>query len=108
MLVRILVAVIVIGALGYGFLKAEPLLRGPAVTLVSPKDGERVPEGVVTVSGIASRAESLSVNGKVVLMREDGAFQTTLVLPRGSAILSITATDRFDRTITKQVTVFAP
>ena len=108
MLVRILVIVIVAGALGYGLFKAAPLLAGPAITLTSPENGARASEGVVVVSGIASRAESLLVNGRTALMHKDGAFETTLVLPRGSAILSITATDRFDRTITKQVTVFAP
>jgi len=108
MLVRILVIVIVVGALGYGLLKAAPFLAGPAITLTSPDDGARAPEGIVIVSGVASRAESLLVNGRTVLMHEDGAFETTLVLPRGSAILSITATDRFGRTITKRVTAFVP
>ena len=108
MLVRIFIGVIVIGALGYGLLKAAPLLAGPAITRTTPVDGARAPEGAVTVSGIASRAESLLVNGKTVLLHEDGAFETMLILPRGNVILSITATDRFDRTITKRVTVFVP
>ena len=108
MLARILVIVIVIGALGYGFLKAWPFLAGPAITLASPEDGASALAGIVVVAGIASRAESLSVNEKVVLMHENGSFQTTLVLPRGGAILSVTATDRFGRTITKRMTVFVP
>ena len=108
MLVRGAIALVLLLLLGYGAIEARPLILGPSLTLTSPKDGETSPDGLLTVSGVARRVSSLTVNGDPTLIDENGAFSRLLVLPKGGAILTFTATDRFGRTITKQESVYVP
>ncbi len=92
----------------YGGMEALPLLRGPAVTITAPLPGATAMDGMVTVTGIASRVNSLSLNGAPLLIDEEGNFSRLIVLPRGNAILTLTASDRFGRSITKQESVYVP
>jgi hypothetical protein len=92
----------------YGLIEAWPLLRGPALSLTSPAENASIPDGIVTVSGRAIRATTLTLNGAFVLHEADGTFLSTLTLPRGSSILTLIATDRFGRRATLTRTVFVP
>ncbi len=92
----------------YGLTRAWPLLTGPSITLSSPTEGASVPDGFVTVAGTAHHTETLTLDGGPLLIDEQGAFSTSLLLPHGSAILSLTATDRFGRSATKRRAVFVP
>ena len=108
MLVRGAIGLVLILLLGYGFMEARPLISGPSLSVTSPVDGTTSPDGFVTVAGTVERVSSLTLDGAPLLIDEHGAFSRVIVLPRGGAILSLTATDRFGRTITKQESVYAP
>ncbi|HEX5774380.1 MAG TPA: hypothetical protein VFY28_00240 [Candidatus Paceibacterota bacterium] len=105
---RLGAATVLVLLLGYGFVKATPLLAGPAIRLDTPLPYAAVPGGEVTIAGQARNTGTLMMNGGVLLIDEDGHFSTALTLPAGSAILSLTAEDRFGRSVTKQVTVYTP
>jgi hypothetical protein len=93
---------------GYGVFKAVPLLSGPEITLSSPAEGQSFGDGFVLIEGIASHTENLSLDGAPLLIDAKGHFATTLVLPHGSAILSLTATDRFGKSENVRRTIFVP
>jgi hypothetical protein len=99
-MLRIAIAAVLVAVLAYGFFEARPLLLGPRIVLDSPVEGYSSPDGTVTVSGTAYRSNALTLDGGPLLMDESGHFSTTLTLPSGGAILSLTATDRFGRTRT--------
>lgn len=105
---RSIAAVVLVGLVFYGLWKASPLLSGPVLQLESPTNGQTFTDGAVRVSGIALYTEKLSINGAPLLIDKDGAFATTLDMPSGGAILSVTVTDRFGRTHTEQRSVFVP
>jgi len=105
---RIAIAVILVILVGYGAFKAAPLLTGPEISLSSPTDGENFPDGFVLIKGTSIHTEKLSLDGGPLLIDEKGAFSTSLVLPHGGAILSLTATDRFGKTKTVTRSVFVP
>jgi len=105
---RIALAVVLVLLVGYGAWKAYPLLAGPRIVLSSPADGQSVADGFVLVQGVATHSESLSLNGAPLLIDESGHFSTSLVLAHGSAILSLTATDRFGKSVTVRRSVFVP
>lgn len=98
MFIRFAVPLALVVLLGYGLVEAYPVLAGPRIVLVSPEDGARVAGGVLTVAGTAYRIQDLSFDGGVLLMDERGAFSTTVALPAGDDILSLTGRDRFGRT----------
>jgi hypothetical protein len=108
MLVKTLIAVVLIVLLGYGLLKAEPLLVGPTLSLSTPTDGAHFPDGMVTVAGNAKRATQLTLNGAPLLSDQNGSFETALAFPKGTSILTIVAKDRFGKTITNTRTIVVP
>lgn len=92
----------------YGVVKGLPVVLGPEITLSSPTDGQAFEGGLVLVEGVAKRTENLSLNEAVLLIDASGHFSTTLVLPQGGAILSLTATDRFGKSTSLRRTIFVP
>lgn len=93
---------------GYGALELRPLLLGPSLSIHSPQNNSAVSYGIVAISGVVRRATALTVNGAPVLPDQNGSFTTTLTLPRGAAVLTLSAGDRFGRSITQTRTVFVP
>jgi len=108
MLTRVAIALVLLMLVGYGATRAWPLLAGPTLTFASPANYEALLEGRVLIEGVARHTENLWLNGAPLLIDEAGNFSTSLVLPQGGAILSLTATDRFGNEITERRTVFVP
>lgn len=106
MFLRTSIGLILIAVAGYGLMKAVPLLSGPSIRL-DPETPGTVP-GTLTLSGRALYTETLTLNGGILLIDDEGAFSKTLTLPPGGAILSLTATDRFGRKSYESRTVFVP
>lgn len=107
-MIRILIGIVLALLLIYGGFKAYPLLSGPALTLSSPAPYATITDGFVTIAGSAKRTETLTLNGAVLLIDENDHFSTTLTLPPGDAILSLTARDRFGRSVSDVRTVHVP
>ena len=106
MIVRVLTAFVLIVLILYGFHEAWPLISGPELTITSPENSESFDTGFITISGTAVHTQAVTLDGGPLLTDQNGNFETTLTLPPGSAILSISATDRFGRTVTRQRAVF--
>lgn len=102
---RTTAAILLVLLAGYGLFEAYPLLVGPAIRLETTQGG--LP-GLITLSGQALRTDTLTLNGGILLIDEDGNFAKTLTLPSGGAILSLTATDRFGRSTYESTTVYIP
>lgn len=104
---HLLTAVLVLGAV-YGLVEAWPLLQGPVLAVHSPLEGAVVPEGVLTVQGVALRISELSLNGAPLYHEENGDFSAVLTFPRGGSILTFVAADRFGRRIVETRTIYVP
>lgn len=105
MLTRVFIGIVLLALAGYGTLEALPLLLGPTLTIVTPTDYAVSDTSVVNISGTATRAVHLTLNGAPLLADQDGAFSKTLAFPRGDTILTFVAKDRFGRTITTTRTI---
>ncbi len=108
MFVRTAIATALLVLLGYGATRAWPLVAGPTLAIASPQRHQSIPGARVSIEGIATHTETLWLDGAPLLIDEAGHFSTSLVLPSGGAILSLTATDRFGHEITERRTVFVP
>lgn len=105
---RILAIIVVSILLLYGAIKAWPLLSGPELTILSPAPYASLPDGYLPVRGIAKYTENVQLNGNLLFIDPEGRFETLLLLPPGNAILIVTATDRFGRTVEERREVFIP
>lgn len=92
----------------YGLVEAWPILSGPQLSVVAPFDGEVEPNGIVIIKGFVARAVSLSLDGNPLLPNQNGSFSSTLAFASGTSILTMTATDRFGRSVSTTRTVFVP
>jgi|CXWL01.1.fsa_nt_gi hypothetical protein len=100
--------VVLLVLVGYGAVKAWPLLSGPELKVTSPAAYTSLPDGYLTISGVAKHTESLIVNDGQVYIDQEGRFSKTLLLSAGGAIITLTATDRFGRKVTERRSVFIP
>lgn len=99
---KLLVALLVIGLLAiYGFIQSKELLKGPAITIETPRNGETVSDPFIHVTGQASRINKLYLNDNQIFTDDAGRFEESLLLSRGYNILELRATDSFDREIIK-------
>lgn len=108
MAVKGIIAIVLVVLVGYGLLEARHLIAGPSISLVSPSNYTNFPDGVVPVNGVANNTENLTLNGGPLPIDEAGNFTETLLLPSGGGILSLTATDRFGRSVTERRMIYVP
>ena len=105
---KYLIGAVLLVLVGYGLIKAWPLIAGPSLYIESPTDNAPCPSGIVAVRGTAERAAVLTLNGAPLLRDQNGAFSSTLTFPRGGSILTFVVTDRFGRTVTATRAIFVP
>lgn len=103
--IRLIAAVALTILTGYGLVASRPLLSGPVIVITSP-EAVVSDDGAVLVQGQAIHTKTLWLNGAPLLMDESGNFATSLTLPSGGAVVSLTATDRFGREVTERRSVF--
>lgn len=107
-MLRNAIGVVLVILIGYGLMEAYPILTGPSLA-VNPITAEgTTTDGVVSISGKATRTVTLTLDGGPLLMDESGDFATTLTLPRGTSVITLTGADRFGRKTSKQFSVFTP
>ncbi len=104
---RYLIAAALIILAGYGFIEVRPLALGPSLSIARVAADPAAPD-LITVAGHVARTVALTLDGAPVLPQEDGSFSSTFALPSGGSILTLTATDRFGRSISRTRTVFIP
>src|SRR5665213_3215278 len=96
---RYLIGAVLLILLGYGLVEAWPLIAGPALSISSPANNASFPGGIVSISGRATRAALLTLDGMPLLHDQNGDFSSTLTFPEGGSILTFSVTDRFGRNV---------
>ena len=92
-----ILAALVIG--GYTLYATLPYLLGPSLKVF-----ETTQNGETVVTGVTARVSYLSIDGMNVPLQEDGSFSVQRAYPLGYTAITISAKDRFSRTITKTIT----
>lgn len=100
-----LIGILVVVSLLYGAWKAYPLVSGPTITIYNPQDGDTVASTTFELSGMASRAKEITVQGRLIPIGTDGHFTEILVATAPYTILVISATDFYGATVTKKIRV---
>jgi len=105
---RYLISALLSALLVYGFIEAWPLLAGPGLSIESPIQDGSYEGGILTITGRAKRAASVTLNGMPLLYDKNGDFSSILTFPQGGSILTFMVTDRFGRIETKTRNIFVP
>lgn len=82
--------------IAYAYFEGRALLYGPTIE-VSPRVME-VSDPYITISGVARRIASLSLNGDAIPVTEDGAFEEGYILTPGYNRIILDAKDKYGKT----------
>jgi hypothetical protein len=103
---QVFLLVLALFVIGYGGWSFRHMFHGPEIILESPADGSAT-DGKVTVSGYAKDAVHTTIDGRTLYIDASGHFQEDIVLPKGPAIITLYAKDRFGRETTEEVRLYA-
>lgn len=90
----------------YGVWRSRDLLFGIRMSVAGITDGMTAHDPILTFSGDARHANSVTVDGRTVPLAQDGSWQDTIALQAGVNIVTVTAKDKFNRTIKKEYSVY--
>jgi hypothetical protein len=91
--------------LGYSYFKARAYLEGPQIALSLPQDGQTVNDPLLSIVGQVDHASTLILNGRKIFIDINGDFKEDLLLYPGYNIITLEATDRFEKRIKKQLKI---
>ena len=100
-----LVVLVALVVLSYGFFEARKLVEGPRITINLPADGSATSSTLVTIVGTAENVSFLTINDKPAFTDPQGNFTQVLSPPAGYTVFTVAALDRFGRRASKQVRI---
>lgn len=83
---------------GYGGFAFRDIIRGPHIKITEPIDGETYATTTVPIKGIASRIQKITLNGRPMVIDEQGNFSEILILFPGYNRILLVGEDRFGHT----------
>ena len=102
----VLLMMLFIVLFGYSYYKTKDLILGVRLIVEGIENGETVSRSEVELSGEASRAIFLSINGREIFIDQDGKFKDSLILLPGYNIITVQARDKFGKEKKKVFEVF--
>lgn len=94
---RILTWLLVLAFIGtiifYAYYQSRGAIAGPQIILATPKGGENATTSLIHVTGVASRAKELTLDGRAIFVDLRGYFDEQLLLHDGYNIIELTAKD---------------
>lgn len=96
--------VLLIGLIGYAIFNSRILIAGPQVNVLSPENGAMITESpLVRITGTAKNISFIELNGKRINVNEESKFSEPTLLYPGYNIVTIIATDKFNRIVEKKI-----
>lgn len=102
---RLLALVAVAIIVGYGLFEARRIIAGPEVYIDSPQNGAATSSALVVVAGRVQNISFLTINDKPAFADEQGRFVYRYSPPPGYTVLTVAATDRFGRRVSKSIEI---
>lgn len=91
--------------IGYGVFEARKVIEGPEITVISPSTGGTVTDKLVTLKGTTKNVKTLTMNGRILYIDEQGNWSERLMLPPGYNIIELEGVDRFGNKTRQKIDV---
>jgi len=95
--------VIVLTVVTYGLFRSRDFLKGPTITIQSPQNGSTLDKAFLTINGKAEHIAFITLNDRQIFVDENGNLREDLLLQNGYNVISIKATDRFNRKVERRL-----
>lgn len=99
-------AVVIIFALalaGYALYQTKSLREGPQLLITTPLNGSLATTSLLVISGTAKNISWITLNGRQIYVDEAGNFREQLLLSYGYNIITLSAKDKFGRSVSKKL-----
>ncbi len=105
-----LISAVCITVFGYALYEARFLISGPELTILSPKNNSSVSEPLLPIKGVVKNISSLEVDGRALLIRQDGSFDDKLLLLNGYNTIQVKVKNKFGQENSKilEITLAPP
>lgn len=100
-----LVAIFVLGTLGYVGFQLKSLSKDPVIRILEPQNNAKLQDSFVKVRGTTDPGNIVTLNSENIFVKEDGAFETTISVAPGETQLVLQAKNKFDKTSTSSVSI---
>lgn len=87
----------------YGLFRSRDFLEGPSIVIESPENGATLNQALLSINGQAKHIAFITLNDRQIFVDESGALSEELLLQHGYNVISIKATDRFNRKVEKRL-----
>ncbi len=101
---KIIAIVLLLASIGlYAFFQGYELIKGPIVKITSPADNSSVTDPSILIEGYAKNVSFIYLNGRQIFVDTEGLFDEKLLLLPGYNIITVRATDKFNREIRREL-----
>lgn len=87
----------------YAVFQGYDLIRGPILEVTSPIHGQSFTEAPIEITGRAENISFIYLNDTQIFVDPEGNFTEKLLLLPGYNIITVRATDRFNREVTREL-----
>lgn len=96
-----LIGMICIIFFGYVLYEARFLIDRPELIILSPQNNTIVTKPLLTISGQANNISGLTINGRQIMIRQDGTFDDKLLLLDGYNTIEAKVKNKFGQETTR-------
>lgn len=102
-----LIVLLMLAGFFYLYQEASSLIAHPRLIIIEPADGEIIEKENIDVRGITDMEAKVFINDQPVLVNDKGEFSENIELQEGLNVINIKARNKFDKEISKTVTIQA-
>lgn len=99
----LLILVIVIAIGSYFVYQGYDFIRGPLIYIEKPENGTSFEDPLVEIEGSAQNISFLYLNDNQIYTSPEGDFKQKLILLPGYNIITVSAIDKFNRQVEKEL-----
>ena len=93
----IIFLMILLFIIGYAFFTSHDIILGPEIIIFEPKNGDSFATSSVIIKGRVFRVKEISLNGRPIIIDNEGNFLENVLLAPGYNVSSIIIQDKFKR-----------
>ena len=96
-----LLVLVVLGVFGFVLGNMRDLLFGAPLTITTASNGATLTDGYLPVSGKATHARDVRINGRLVTIDREGNFSDAVLLSPGYNVITVASRDQFGKEAVK-------
>ena len=105
MITAAVIAFVILGGFFYLYKEIGRFASVPRLVITEPLGDKAIDGNSITVSGFTDPDAKLTINDQPVLVSDNGEFKEDILLQQGLNAISITAVNRFSKTISQSINV---